>query len=746
MKKILMVGAVALTLFTHQAGAERHIVKVYPGDRAAWQQVLRTEDLDDVGLGRDHLTIITTPEQMARLEKAGCRLEVVEADIASKPRLTPENKGSYHSFAEMQAELEAIAADHPAIAKLDTLGYSWEGRPILCLKISDNVNVNEAEPEVLYMGLHHAREWITVEVVLQLAILLTDNYGLDPDITELVDSRELYLISCVNPDGYVYDYGTSYYWRKNRRNNGDGTFGVDLNRNYDGSQSGEPSGVWGAVPGCSHSTGDATYCGPAPFSEPELQAIRDLCLSHNFAMCIDFHSYSELALWPWGFTNLPTTDGDSLAQLGTDMAELITQQDGSGTYTPMQAIGLYPTTGTSDDWLYGYSRYHRSHSTFSYCIEVGQQFHPAATYIDQICLENRDAALLMAQRAGTAFLMNPPFPPRLTTADTINNGSYTVTWDPPDSSIGIDRYELHELTGLSRFTDDAESGIVRWDTARFKVSAVRSHSPTSSFRADSSDNINATLVSANPIMVQPGDSLTYWRWVSTEAGYDYFYVDISNDGGTNWINLETLDGTSYAAWTRKAFSLAAYSGQQVMLKFMYNTDYMILEGGVYLDDIYPVVRFAVDSTLADTITGQSYNVAGLPIGTYYYKVRAHNPKGWGSWSNLDKVTVTTGVAGRPEAAVGLPQAYHLGQAYPNPAQRSAAISYQLPRETQVVLSVYNIAGQRVRTLVSGSIPAGYHTARWDGRDEVDRQVSSGVYLYRMSTPDYSRTGKLSLIR
>jgi len=742
MKNLLILTAAALMLLP-SAWAERSIVKVYPQDKEGWKQVLKTEDLDDLGRGKDFLLIITTPEQMKRLEQAGCRLETIVQDLSKIQR----PKGGMHSFAEMRTILQNLASSHPSIARLDSIGYSWEGRPILCLKISDNVNATEEEPRLLYMGCHHAREWISVEVPLRFAVMLVDSYGVNPTWTELVNEREFFIIPCVNPDGFVYDYGTSNYWRKNRRNNGGGSYGVDLNRNYDGSQNGDPAGNWGGA-GSSHTPSSETYCGPSAFSEPEAQAIRDLFLAHPFDMSMSYHTYSELVMWPWGYTSGPTPDNEILSALGTEMANLISSETGSGTYTPQQMMSLYATTGTSEDWIYGRSRYQTSQTTLAFITEMAYyDFHDTTTStVNQICDENLEAAFYMAQAAGSPYSYAVPGAPTLSASDTMPaGGNFTLNWTPANANAGIDAYELRELWGLTRLTDDAESGIGRWDTTRFQVSTNRYHSAAHSFRADSAHNLNASLVSKTPFIVQSGDSLTYWRWASTESGWDYFYAEVSADGGATWIRLDSVTGTSQATWTRKAFSLAAYIGQQVSVRFRYTTDGSVLAGGVYLDDIYPVEAFAHDSLLTDTITGQSYAISGLPVGTYYFKVRAHNAKGWGSYSNLLKVSPVTGVEGEPQAEPKAQTSLLLG-AIPNPTHHDARISFQLAEGGEMSLKLYNSAGQLVRTLVKSNLSAGTHAITWDGRDDGGRKVSAGVYYYRMSANGYQKSGRLTVVR
>lgn len=301
----------------------------------------------------------------------------------------------YRDFSRIVEALYENESDHSDILKVIDIGDGWEktqalaDRDILAVKISDNVDVDEDEPEVLIMALHHAREWPTAEIVLQLMENLTNLYGSDARISWLVDNREIWLVPVVNPDGLDYAMEYDDMWRKNRRDNGDTTFGVDLNRNYNGSENGDSLGAWGGA-GTSDDPGSYTYCGEYPFSEPETQAIRDLAKSRDFTVAIDFHTYGNLVMWPWGYTANLTADNDDLVRIGNDLAAL-------NGYDADQSVGLYPTTGDSLDWLYG------SQGVYTFLFEVGESpdFNPddAATVLEQIA-ENLPPALHLIEIAG----------------------------------------------------------------------------------------------------------------------------------------------------------------------------------------------------------------------------------------------------------------------------------------------------------------------------------------------------------
>jgi zinc carboxypeptidase len=213
----------------------------------------------------------------------------------------PATAATYHTYDQLTSELASLAAAHPTRAQRISIGHGWETvgefgqRQIWALKISNNVDNTEGKPEIVLVGNHHAREWISVEVPLAIGHYLLENYATNPAIQELVNSKVVWIVPMLNPDGHVYSEITNRCWRKNRRNNGDGTFGVDLNRNY-GYQ-------WGLASGSSGTTSVDTYRGPSAFSEPETQAFRDFLRDRsNLRTVISYHNYTQAVLRPWSYT------------------------------------------------------------------------------------------------------------------------------------------------------------------------------------------------------------------------------------------------------------------------------------------------------------------------------------------------------------------------------------------------------------------------------------------------------------
>ena len=263
-------------------------------------------------------------------------------------RLAGGINGAYHSYKELEADLKSLENAHPSIVDLHTIGTSLEDRNIYAVKISDNVDRDEEEAGVLFLGCHHAREWISVEVPFLLARWLAEGYEGNPAIRELVDRSEIWIVPLLNPDGLEYSINVYRYWRKNRRANADGTFGVDLNRNY--------GYMWGRDDQGSSAEPDAgDYRGVSAFSEPETRAVRDLFLGKNFLAAVSYHSYSQSILYPWGFTDIPTGKDDLLRGLGLEMAGLIQTVNGRSYACGRAASSLYVTNGDLADWTFGVS-------------------------------------------------------------------------------------------------------------------------------------------------------------------------------------------------------------------------------------------------------------------------------------------------------------------------------------------------------------------------------------------------------
>ncbi len=301
----------------------------------------------------------------------------------------------YHDYAEMVADVDAVVARYPAIAAKRIIGRTYQGRDIIAVKISDHVATDEPEPEVLYDAGTHAREHLSVEMALYLLHQFTDGYAGDARIRNIVNSREIWIVPSVDPDGSEYDIagGTYHSWRKNRQPGG----GTDLNRNY--------GYLWSCCGGASGDPKSDTYRGPAAFSAPETRAMSDFVRGRvvggvqQIKVAMDFHTYAELIVWPYGHTRARTApgmtraDNDALAALGRRMAA-------TDDYTAEQSSAMYITDGDLLDWLWG------TYKIFAYTFEMYPTstaqggFYPPGSVVARETSRNREAALLLAEAAG----------------------------------------------------------------------------------------------------------------------------------------------------------------------------------------------------------------------------------------------------------------------------------------------------------------------------------------------------------
>ncbi len=254
----------------------------------------------------------------------------------------------YHSPQEGVAFMQDLAAAFPDFVQMVDIGDTNEGRDIWALKITDGVMLppEPDEERILFTGVTHAREWATHEMMLYMAEYLTSRYGQDPLVTHLVDNSVIWLVPVVNPDGFEYSWSDYRMWRKNRASLGGSTcVGVDINRNY--------AYGWGG----SGSSGDpcsSTYRGPEPASEPETQAIQSLLASEKPVIALSYHTYSQLLLYAWGWTEMVTPESYSSARaIGRKYADLVEHVHGQS-YIPGQgSYAIYVTSGAFDDHAYG---------------------------------------------------------------------------------------------------------------------------------------------------------------------------------------------------------------------------------------------------------------------------------------------------------------------------------------------------------------------------------------------------------
>jgi len=544
--------------------------------------------------------------------------------------------GGFRTLSEIWTDVESLIALHPSIVSAKRLiGTTGQGRPIYAVRISDNPEVDEDEPAVLFTGLHHAREPIGPHIVLYTMEQMASLYGVDAGITALVDEREIWFVPVLNPDGYAYNEATNPLgggmWRKNRRDNQDGGFGVDPNRNY--------GYFWGIDDlGSSPDPNSDTYRGPGPFSEPEIQAVRDFCLARpNIRLAVNYHSYSNLLLYPWGYEASFAPDHALFAAI----ADSATSFNG---YAPGPGWGLYLTNGDSDDWMYGVP------GILSFTPEVGSSpyvppfdgFWPDPARIEPLTLENYPVNLFMISIADEPRRLLPPDPPAWDSITVAGDDSLALYWSPADTTVNVPvGYEIRELFGPQRVVDDFESGTANWLLNAFSRSSVRAYAGSYSLFSNPGNSATALAEVSEPLAVDSTDTLRFFIDYAIEAGWDYAYVEVSTDFGATFApipgNITTVDNPhgsnlghgitdSSNGWVLAEFPLSDFAGHTVRWRFAYRTDQAVLGSGLYIDNVFPVQVYDSVRTVATPVAAPLV-LAGHPPGDYFFRILATDSEG-----------------------------------------------------------------------------------------------------------------------
>ncbi len=864
---VLALGAFAAGAMADQPQQQYIKARVEFGSMKEFEEFMSTPGLDVMyakpGVG---VTIVTDDEQLADIRSRGYNVVVEVEDMQQfySSRIRGENFGDFHTYSETEDFLDDLYANYPSIVtEKFSIGTTGEGNDIWAIKISDNPNVDEPEPEIVFDGVHHAREPIGVEVQMEYMEWLCQNYGTDPEATYLVDNREIFFVPIINPDGYLYNELMSPngggMWRKNRRDNvGSSCYGVDPNRNYDTH--------WSEV-GSPLDPCEETYCGEYAESEPEVQAYTDFLESRDLKFNLSFHSVSAAVLIPWGYTTaIQTPDHDLLMAIGNEMAR-------DNGYDVGQAgdILWYSCSGTTTDWVYEHL------GVLAACIEVGgSDFWPLESEIPGLRAENLWPQIYTTRMVGPYLSVadltftggdndQDPEPGEMLDLtltvtndgvyDPVNNVTATlITSDPyvelidAQSSFGnlgarasadnssdpmsfsidspvpdghsiavtmlLDGDGFHAEEHFSwlvgdldvLFADDMESGTGNWleNDGYWGTSTISFHSGSYSY-ADSpignyGNSRNTWIELASPVDLSHASQalLTFWHRVMTEDDYDYCYVEVSPDGGTNWYQVgPRYDGN--IAWQLTELPIAEeYCTSDFKVRFRLQTDTYVVDDGWYVDDVEllgppvgntppskptlsePTNGGSIQTSTPDLVVSNATDPDGGDILTYTFIVYSDElrtvevasasgvAEGGGTTSWTVDTPLTDGdywwtayaddgsargllmdtasfTVESSSVEQGLPR-LALSPARPNPFRSQTELSFSLPSVQRVELAVYSVDGRLVRTLLSGERGPGENSVTWDGRDESGLRVGSGLYFVRLRADSGTRRGKLMLLR
>ncbi len=722
------VPSILLAQSPEYQAAPRQMVRVEARtlDPATLQKFLALNlDVAEFDPEQNVFEIIATPNDRAQLANLGVRYAMLNDNLeAFAQALRAQGYlEHFHDYTETLIDLQLAEALHPSLVKLVDIGDSWEktqglaDRDIWAIKISDNVQAEEAEAEVLIIGNHHAREIITPEIVLDYMTCLVENYGSDPYVTHLVNQRQIWLIPTLNPDGLDYVHRQDLWWRKNRRRNENGTFGVDLNRNY--------AFKWGYDNiGSSPNGGSGTYRGTAPFSEPETAALRDFVMAHRFRASLSYHSYGNLLIYPWGYIPQHTPDHASFVALADSMVAYHGYKAGLG----VETVG-YSVNGEADDWLYGEQT--AKNKIFAMTPEVGNAFHPDTTEIEKLILENRGSNLFLAYAAG-----EEPIVAHTPLADTMAAGPYRVV--------------AHVLPPIILTEPVALSG-----------NQILLH-----YNATGAPPFQAI------VMAPTGNAEEFAAEIPDVSGEQriYYFISAADDSGrVGRAPLSASAGEYFSFHARGGNFAPNIAVQPAAFRWALKPDTVIVDSMfVFNRGLADLIFSMSDSSAAATVIswlqigadsavvkGESFlavplvvNTERLQTGTHLAAMVIHSndPDEPRTRVPLELTLGSTAVEDRD--AVHLPTTIALHQSQPNPFRGATTIQYELPVgiSGEIKLAIYNVIGQQVRVLVQGELGAGYHRARWEGKDDLGRIVPGGIYFYRLEGKDFAEVKKLVLAR
>lgn len=605
-----------------------------------------------------------------------------EPTVAQPSQFELGSMAGFFTYQEFLGHLDNMAALYPNLitVKQQIGNYQTaEGRPIYFVKISDNVSQTEtAEPQVLYTAIHHAREPLGLSQLIFYMYFLLENYATNTDVQNVVNNFELYFVPMINPDGYVYNQTTNPngggMWRKNRRNNGNNVFGVDLNRNY--------GYEWGGT-GASATPSNDTYRGTGPFSEPETQAMRFFIEEHQFVTALNYHTYSDLLLYPWGYTDTEQCeDHDEFIAISADMVK-------RNTLLNIQSSDLYPAAGDSDDWAYGDTT--NKPKVWAMTPELGTEedgFWPESDRIIPECKEMVDMNLKLALVSGNYGVVsdNTPIIINNTTGYFkyslqrlgIQQGTFTVSITPLQNLQTIGAAQTLQGLAIGEVVNDSIAytlplGILQGAQVKFLLTVnngLYSHADTITklygssnvvfansgapltdwtistgwnlstntfFSAPNSladspngnypNNTSRTIRTTQAINI-PDSAIAYLRYKAKwdiEAAYDYAQVSVSTDaqswipqcgrythpGSINQDFEQPIYDGSQAGWVDEQIDLSEYAGQDIYIRFGLYSDQGVNADGIFIDDV------TVDVVIPEVATPDGVNEYGANAMALY---------------------------------------------------------------------------------------------------------------------------------
>lgn len=738
----------------------------------------------------DGITLVLNQAEILRLKTSGINYSVEipdlneyyenrpqpsEIEMASSSEIMQKDgimgfsygsMGGYYTYSEVVQKLDSMRLQYPTlITAKQNRGTTEESRTIWAVKISDNADVDESatEPAIYFDALQHAREPQAMAGTMYFMYWLLDNYNTNAEAKYLVDNREIFFIPVVNPDGYVRNQTTNPNgggsWRKNRRNNGAGCFGVDLNRNYNYG--------WGFNNGSSGDPCSDTYRGPSAGSELETQAVKNFVTAIQPKIAFSVHSVAGRYLNPYGYN-----DSSIAYEIYSDFSGDFAAENNFTYGTVIEMLNYY-SSGTTRDWLHSMGCYawtpevgggsfwppisqiipaaNEMLSSYKYLSWVGGAFAKFQNYsiLGTGYAERNDTLRLnigirnkgLSKPSNNVLVTVSTSYPNITALNSSHNyGSITqrqikyntvpFAFRLTNSAVYMDEIKLivstiqeNVETSLDTISvivgranilinDNSENGTSRWTKSGNQImwdtTFVSYWSEYHSFadsRYGNSRNSTNNYFSLNDtinLISAVNPRLEFMAKWATETNNDYVRIQVSTNFGSTWTNLS-------GRFTANIGGQPSYHGIQPWIYERINLNSFIGQR------IRLRFNYITDN--------------GVPGDGFYF-------------DNFRVINYTDGPGvGISQNGNEIPIRFALYQNYPNPFNPFTRINFDIPKSVFVNLKLYDMLGREVKTLVSQNLNAGKYFSELDAAD-----ISAGVYFYRIKAGNFTDTKKLVLVK
>jgi carboxypeptidase T len=669
--------------------------------------------------------------------------------------------GGYLTYNEVVAKLDSMRLEYPQfISAKFSIGTTYEGRTMWAVRVTKNPDAPTGRPEVLLNALIHAREPEGMETQVYYMYWLFENYNTDPIARFILNNREIYWVPVYNIDGYVYNQTTNPngggMWRKSRKPCSGG-IGADLNRNYGIYQ------FWNSSNGGSSTNcASDTYRGTEPFSEQEVNNMKNFINSRNFKTALNAHTYGNLLLRPWAWSDPNVTPDDNIFQMySLDLTDTSNYAIGTSSQTLQ-----YYIRGGAYDWDYNDSGHTKIISLLPETGSVSQGFWPQQNLIIPLAqgMLHTNKYITLAAGAFTQPVTN-----------TLSKFSYTqgesgsfkvvfknkgltaaqnvkIEWTPSSSLITIPVQVFTRASILSMVNDSvtfsftvspsAQSGTLLGTVLTFKLN-------------------DTNIVHTEPIYVPVNGTVLIAD--SAENGISNWNTGQGWGVVTNQFHSGTHSFTdspsgNYQPGASNSLTLNAVlnvsSYQKLFLTFWHNFrtearyDFCIVEVSTNNGSSWTALNtYSYNGHNKTDWRHRFYDLTSAANGSTAFKLRfrltSDGSEQWDGWyiDDIRLMGYTGGIVGISGNILNEPYSYSLGQNYPNPFNPVTKINYTIASDEFVKISVYNVLGELVSVLVNTKQEAGTHAIEFDGTN-----LASGLYLYKIEAGDFRDVKKMVLVR